>query len=359
MSTSPEKKFGKRFGNLNSFKTSFFENNDGMLRMADGMAEILSAQPLRKTCKICGNPLSAESRPASAGRIPDETLRIKSHGLSYIRCEVCGHLNSEHEDTDDFANKVYVEDDYAKNYSEADKEQYQKRCELIYIPKAEFLRDSLNKEGISAESADILDIGAGCGYFVTAARSLGMKAEGIEVSAGEVEYGNKISGSRILTHVGLTDSIDYIRNTDKNIISAIGVLEHLTHLSENLAAIRNNDNIRYLYASVPMFSFSCAFEASHQDCYNRHMGGTHTHLFTNESIACMAESIGFEVAYEWRFGSDINDLYRFIMVELAKNDNKEFADYFAKKFTPLMDELQLVLDKSEFSSENHFILKKT
>ena len=375
MSTSPEKKFGKSFGNLNSFKTSFFENNDGMLAMADKMAEVLSAQPLRRTCKICGSPLSMEpfhqegelgpsclpgmSRPTPAGNTPGKALRIKSHGLSYIRCETCGHLNSEHEDTDDFANKVYVEDDYARNYSEADREQYKRRCELIYIPKAEFLRDSLNKEGVSADSIDILDIGAGCGYFVSAARTLNMKAEGIEVSAGEVEYGNKISGSEILTHVGLTDSIDYIRKTDKNVISAIGVLEHLTHLSENLTAIRDNNNIRYIYASVPMFSFSCAFEASHQDCYNRHMGGTHTHLFTNESIACMAERIGFEVAYEWRFGSDINDLYRFIMVELAKNDNKEFADLFTKKFTPLMDELQLILDKSEFSSENHFILKRT
>ncbi len=72
----------------------------------------------------------------------------------------------------------------------------------------------------------------------------------------------------------------------------------------------------------------------------------------------MADSIGFETAYEWRFGSDINDLYRFIMVELAKTDNKSFAAMFSEKFTPLMDELQLVLDKSEFSSELHFILRR-
>ena len=185
-----------------------------------------------------------------------------------------------------------------------------------------------------------------------------MQAVGIEVSASEVEYGNAIGAETLLTCVGLTDSIAYIRDTKANIISAIGVLEHLIHLRKNLDAIRENKNIRYLYASVPMFSFSCAFEASHQDCYNRHMGGTHTHLFTNESIAYMAESIGFEIAYEWRFGSDINDLYRFIMVELGKTGNQAFASLFSEKFTPLMDEIQLILDKSEFSSELHFILKR-
>ncbi len=72
----------------------------------------------------------------------------------------------------------------------------------------------------------------------------------------------------------------------------------------------------------------------------------------------MAEKIGFEVAYEWRFGSDINDLYRFLRVSIAKNGNPEFASYFSEKFVPLMDKLQLVLDESEFSSELHFILRR-
>ena len=342
-----EKKYGKSFGKLNSFKTNFFENNDGMLKMADGMAKILAAQPKRKTCKICGSSVTE-----------DISVIVTSHGLKYLQCPKCGHLNSEFEDTDDFAGKVYVEDDYSKNYSEAAKEQYESRRDLIYIPKAEFLRDCLKKEGLEPAEADILDIGAGCGYFVSAVKKLDMQAVGIEVSASEVEYGNAIGAETLLTCVGLTDSIAYIRDTKANIISAIGVLEHLIHLRKNLDAIRENKNIRYLYASVPMFSFSCAFEASHQDCYNRHMGGTHTHLFTNESIAYMAESIGFEIAYEWRFGSDINDLYRFIMVELGKTGNQAFASLFSEKFTPLMDEIQLILDKSEFSSELHFILKR-
>lgn len=337
-----EKKFGKPFGNLNSMKTNFFDDNDGMLEMADGMAKVLSEQPVRKTCKICGSVL-------------DKPL-FYSHGLGYIECGSCGHLNSEFEDTDVFASKVYVEDDYSKNYSAQDRAGYEKRLQSIYVPKAEFLQDCLQKE--NAGKIKILDIGAGCGYFVAAARKLGMDADGIELSQNQVDYGNAMAGEEILTHVGLTGSIDYIRQTDANVISAIGVLEHLIHLDENLDAVRENQNIRYLYASVPMFSFSTAFEAANQHCYNRHTGGTHTHLFSNESVARMAEKIGFEVAYEWRFGSDINDLYRFLRVSIAKNGNPEFASYFSEKFVPLMDKLQLVLDESEFSSELHFILRR-
>ena len=341
-----DKKYGKSFGDLNSLKANFFNNNDGMLKMADGMADVLNSQPVRTTCKVCGSTLK-------------EAI-VHSHNIDYVVCDKCGHLNSLHEDTDDFASKVYIEDDYSKNYSSKDRSEYDKRMNLIYVPKAEFLRDSLKKDGV--ENVKILDIGAGCGYFVAATRKIGMESTGVEVSANQVNYGNSMmdaaEGEEYLTCVGLHDSIDYIKNTDANVVSAIGVLEHLINLRENLDAIKENENIKYLYASVPMFSFSCAFEAAFQDCYNRHMGGTHTHLFTNESIQKMADSIGFEVAYEWRFGSDINDLYRFLTVSLQKNGNEEFARVFADKFTPLMDKLQLVLDESEFSSELHFILKR-
>ena len=339
---SAEIKYGKPFGNLNSMKKNFFENNDGMLSMADEMADVLKNQPLREYCKICGSKLSAPL--------------FESHGLRYIKCDNCNHLNSEFADTNEFASKVYVEDDYSKNYSAPDKEGYEKRLNSIYIPKAEFLKDCLKKEGIS--DIDVLDIGAGCGYFVSALRRLGINSVGIEVSKNQVDYGNACAEEEILTHVGLKDSIDYIKNTNANVISAIGVLEHLIDLRDNLEAIKNNTGVQYVYASVPMFSFSCAFEAANQHCYNRHTGGTHTHLFTNESIAYMAESIGFEMAYEWRFGSDINDLYRFLIVSMSKNGNSEFASYFSNKFVPLMDKLQLILDESEFSSEMHFILKR-
>ena len=134
---SIKKKYSKPFGDLNTLKTSFFVNNDGMLDMADGMADVLLMQPKRTTCKICGAKLG---KPL-----------YHSHRIGYIECEKCGHLNSECEDTDDFASKVYVEDDYSKNYSAVDRDSYIRRRDMIYAPKAEYLRDCLKHEGLDAE----------------------------------------------------------------------------------------------------------------------------------------------------------------------------------------------------------------
>ncbi|MBR4718919.1 MAG: hypothetical protein IKP31_01610, partial [Lachnospiraceae bacterium] len=100
-----EKKYGKSFGDLNSLKQNFFINNDGMLKMADGMADIINAQPVRKVCKICGAALSyaddalkTEDNKGTghAGCI------VRSHNIDYVVCPKCGHLNSANEDTDDF-----------------------------------------------------------------------------------------------------------------------------------------------------------------------------------------------------------------------------------------------------------------
>lgn len=334
--------YGKPIGNLMQFKSDFFKKNEAMLKMADDMGDVLRRQPKRETCKMCGSKLG---KPL-----------FTSHNIGYVLCPVCGHVSSEYEDTDEFANKVYIEDDYLKNYSENDKEAYRKRLETIYIPKAAYLKECLQKETMT--EAKLLDIGAGSGYFVQAAKELDMQAEGIEISKAQVDFANAMAGAVILKAVDSGHISEYIRNADVNILSAIGVFEHIITLEDTLQAISANPNIQYVYLSVPMFSYSCAFEASYQSCYNRHTGGTHTHLFSQQSLQYMAEKMGFEVAYQWKFGSDAMDLYRMLCVSLEQNGNSEFKDYFAEKFVPLLDDIQLLFDKSDFASEVHMVMKR-
>lgn len=338
---SSNDKYGKPIGNLMQFKSNFFEQNEAMLKMADEMGNILRRQPKRKGCKICGSKLG-------------EPL-FTSHDIGYLLCDHCGHLNSEFEDTEEFANKVYIEDDYLKNYSEADKEAYKKRLETIYIPKAEYLKECLVKE---KKDWNVLDIGAGSGYFVQAAKTLGLKAEGIEISPTQVTFANQMAGEEILKCVPSDQISDYIRTTKAEVLSAIGVFEHIITLQDTLKAIQDNSSIRYIYLSVPMFSFSCAFETSHQLCYNRHTGGTHTHLFSQQSLQYMADSMDFMIESQWKFGSDAMDLYRFLCVSLEQSGNKEFKDYFSEKFLPLIDDIQLLFDQSDFASEVHMLMKR-
>ena len=146
--------------------------------------------------------------------------------------------------------------------------------------------------------------------------------------------------------------------TKCNVLSFIGVFEHIINLDEILECIRKNPEVKYVYLSVPMFSMSCVFEASHQKCYNRHAGGTHTHLFSDSSLKYMAEEMGFEESASWKFGSDMMDLYRMLCVSLDQNGNSALKDYFAPKFLSMLDDLQMVVDKSEFASEIHLLLRR-
>ncbi|MCR4589528.1 MAG: class I SAM-dependent methyltransferase [Lachnospiraceae bacterium] len=340
-----DRKYGKPLGNILAIKSDFFEHNDEMLKMSARQADALIAQKKREKCKICHTPIEGEPL-------------YKSQRMEYFLCPVCGHLNSANEDTDDFANRVYLEDTYENNYSEGDREKYINRLETIYIPKAEFLLEALKEDGLSKEDIRLLDDGAGSGYFVGAMRKLGVDAVGIEISGAQVEFANKMNGEEVLSRADSRDIIGIISETKSNVVSFIGVMEHITNLDEVLEAVKGNENIRYIYLSVPMFSMSCVFEASHQKCYNRHAGGTHTHLFSDSSLEYMAERIGFKELKSWKFGSDMMDLYRMLCVSLEQNGNGALKDYFAPKFVKMIDELQLTVDKNEFASEIHLILKR-
>ena len=60
----------------------------------------------------------------------------------------------------------------------------------------------------------------------------------------------------------------------------------------------------------------------------------------------------------WWFGSDMMDLHRQITVTLAKNkDSTNIVSSWDKLFKPLIDKLQLEIDKSRLSSSVHMLLK--
>ncbi len=340
-----QRKYGKPLGNILAIKSDFFEHNDEMLKMSAHQADALIIQKKREQCKICHSPIEGDPL-------------YRSQRMEYYLCPVCGHLNSANEDTEDFAERVYLADTYENNYSEEDREKYENRLNTIYIPKADFLLESLKEDGLSKEEIKLLDDGAGSGYFVGALRKLDVDASGIEISPAQVRFANKMNGAEVLKQVDSGDIAGILSGTKANVLSFIGVFEHIINLDEIIEAIRKNTNVRYVYLSVPMFSMSCVFEASHQKCYNRHAGGTHTHLFSDESLKYMADSMGFTELKSWKFGSDMMDLYRMLCVSLEQNGNSRLKDYFAPKFLKMIDELQLTVDKNEFASEIHLILKR-
>lgn len=123
--------------------------------------------------------------------------------------------------------------------------------------------------------------------------------------------------------------------------------------------LKYNDNVKFLYISVPTFSLSVYLEIFSPEIFHRQLHGGHTHLYTEKSLSHLCKEFGFEVTAEWWFGTDIVDLFRHISVTLEKiKCSKKLMELWRQGIISLIDAMQLEIDKKHFSSEVHIVLKK-
>jgi hypothetical protein len=345
------KRYSKPFGKLLDFKREFFDSNDSKLEEFRNIASIYSSQPRRLACKNCGYQLDVSPSGCFV------KLRVE-----YCLCSRCGHCNGAYEDTDAFCRSLYTDDrgeSYAKNYAAVDTQQYRNRVSEIYLPKANFLRDALAE--IGERPVRLADFGAGAGYFVSAAMECGFSdVTGYEPSETLVNLGNAMMGSNRLIGHDLSDVVTLIERSDATVASFIGVLEHLQKPRDILKALSDNDHIKYVFFSVPLFSPTVVLESIFQEVMPRHLTGRHTHLYTENSIQYFCDEFRFNRKSEWWFGLDICDLYRSVLISLQKANttNAALQTYWTESFMPLIDELQNVLDKRQACSEVHMLLEK-
>jgi SAM-dependent methyltransferase len=326
-------------------KEKFFLENSKHLKNALILNKLYSEQPLRKSCKVCGAHLPTK-------------VDFNSHGIGYVFCEECNHLNGRFDDTEKFTSGMYISEGgakYAVNYVD---ENYKKRTSDIYTPKIDFFLKAL-----SSNVSSLLDVGCGGGYLVNAALQRGVHAVGIDVSRHTVEYGNenitKIHGKKPLTLVDEVEFYEKIIAFKGDAISAIGVIEHLRDPQKFFDAFKLSE-ATYLFYSVPMFSLSAIVENIFKDIFPRQLSGGHTHLFTNASIEKMNLLCGAKVISEWRFGTDILDIYRSFAVSLKANKVSDvLMQEFENGFIGSIDKLQSTLDNTHFCSEIHSVIMKS
>lgn len=345
------KRYSKPLGDLFSFKQDFFNENDAKLHEFKDIAKLYRQQPTRMRCKNCDGQIE----------FTDESSFSKLD-VQYSFCVHCGHLNGAHEDTDAFLSALYVDDrgeNYASTYLATDKLAYQKRVNEIYLPKAQFLCDALSEVG--EQPGRLIDFGAGAGHFVAAAGLSGFTdAIGYEPSDTLVEFGNTMIGQHSLIPHKLSDLIKIIQNAEAQVASMIFVLEHAQAPRSVLRALSENENIQYVYFSVPLFSPTVLFESVFPDVMPRHLVAGHTHLYTERSIRYFCEEFGFSTVAEWWFGLDIGDLYRSLWISIGKAEtpNAPLREYLSKELLPLVDRLQNVLDEAHQCTEVHMLLRK-
>jgi len=217
----------------------------------------------------------------------------------------------------------------------------------------------LSEEG--EQQTQLVDFGAGAGYFLSAAIQCGFhECRGYEPSATLARWGNAMLGEDLLIQHDLDDIITLIEKAEGNVASFIGVLEHLRHPREALKALGENKTIEYVFFSVPLFSPSVVLEMVFPEIMPRHLAAGHTHLYTENSIQHFCDEFGFERRSEWWFGLDMTDLSRSVLVSLQKQTSatSSLQRYWTKRITPLVDNLQTVLDEARQCSEVHMLIRK-
>jgi 2-polyprenyl-3-methyl-5-hydroxy-6-metoxy-1,4-benzoquinol methylase len=344
-------KFGKPYAPLLRHKHKYFSQNAEELANSKRIGAIYSAQPLRTECKNCLT--SKPSDPAS----------FTKQDLVYWFCDHCGHVNGAHDDTEAFCAQVYTGSgsvNYARNYSSEDQEAFFKRRDDIYVPKAEFLRDVLEEEGLDPMEQQYADIGAGSGYFVSALHLLGMQyVVGYDVSLQQVEHGNALLGSSALQHMTSMDLERSASTLSQNIITFIGVIEHLRRPTQFMKDLGQNPSVTHVLLSVPLMSPAVFLEVAFQDVFHRHFAGRHTHCYNEQSLTWLARESGFEECAAWWFGSDLADIYRMVYVTmLQQQQDARVIEKWSETFLPVLDEMQKVIDKKKIASEVHLVLRK-
>ena len=340
--------YGKSSNDLISHKNVFFKNNNQLLSDGTDLNKIYAQQPKRLNCKNCDHEIHKVS--------------FTKLGVDYLICENCTHLNGANEDTDEFCSHVYTENkgvNYSNLYNSKSANEYVKRVKDIYEPKANFINNYLVNSNLDPMELKFADFGAGSGYLVSALKALKFNnVIGYEVSEHQVLYGNQMMKDNLLHQISLQSTAQKISLVDADIVSMIGVLEHLQNPREILSAISANKNIKFFYISVPLFSISVFFEMIFPTVMNRQLSGAHTHLYTEKSLEYMAKEFKFENVATWWFGTDMVDLYRSVHVLLdKKNDTKSMTHLWSEMFSSIIDPLQLSLDKKHLSSEVHMIFR--
>ncbi len=341
-------KYGKKIEDIKNIKKDFLLKNDIFLRNQLLKNKIYKNQPKRKKCKNCEQRLTGE--------------KIKVQNIEYIYCNKCDHLNGIYQDTERFIETIYKTKsiNYSKNYFESEKKNYLKRVKNIYKPKAEFLKSNIK----NYNKLNILDFGAGSGYFLAALKEVKINNFlGLEISNDQVSYGkNMLKKIHISTEklkcLSFENSLKLINKSNNfNCITLMGVLEHISQLSKFMKTLKNNKKIKIIYLVVPLFSLTAVIESVFPKIFNRHLGGSHTHLFTENSLKYLFKKNGFHPHSEWWFGQDFNDLARSLEVTSKKFKNIA-SEKVISQIQNLIDDFQIVLDKKKLSSEVHIIFSR-
>ena len=343
-------KFGKSQKGYVDLNSVFYDlsQNQEFLKKLKFYNKVYKKQPKRTNCKLCLRKLQIKD------------IAFERNKIRYFICDNCGQLNGQFQDTVKYNKLIYEKDGgLASIYSKFSKKKFDEKVTNIYLPKVNFLINVLKKQNINFKDLKCCDFGTGSGFMIKALLDRGFKkVVGLEVSDEQVKYGNMMIGKKLITKNNSEEIEHLAEKINAQIVTSIFHLEHIENPLRFLQKIKKNKNIKYLFISVPLYSFGVIFELLFDKVMPRILGECHTHLFTNESLKWIENKLSFKLIGSWWFGSDMFDLHKSIMISLKnKMGNNSIASKFHQNFEVIWDSMQKIIDKKKMCSEVHLVYR--
>lgn len=282
----------------------------------------------RTACPCCGAPAATGAPELTVTDIP------------YTRCGGCGHLWVVNQPTPE-ALAARFRDDDALSGVYTDTAALERRMRDIVAPKLDWVRDAAARFGRGV--ARSVDLGAGGGHFVAAARRAGLDASGFEISLASCAFARDVLGVD-LVHGDVLAAAPPAEGVD--VVTLWGVLEYVPEPAgfvEHAARFLADDGL--LVVEVPRAdALSTAVQRAFPDTVWRHMEPTsHVNVFSDASLATLLWDAGFAPVAAWYFGMDAYELVCQLAMRLP-------ADAVAG-MAPALVALQPVLDRARLCDD--------
>ncbi len=332
------KKFSKPASDISIEMEDWAIKDDETLYKTSKKLESLEFIATRNKCLLCGNSLE---------NIPPFTHR----SVDYKSCKACNHIQSV---------QVPVEEtNFDQIYPPLNKRDWEKRRDRIYLPKLEWIEESIKATmpKFNLEDSGWLDLGSGGGYFLGALKSKKYQnIFGIEENLHLISRSNDILKEEIV--FGLDKSDFYIDRQETEVITNWFVLEHLNDPWVILNNLKNKPKGTLFAFSVPVFGFAAILEQVSEEHAARSLDGlVHRQIYTQNSIDFLLDAINYKKLSEWTFGQDSLDLKRLILKKINKKSLSEgmLLEDIQNKLGGIIDPIQEVLDRAEFSDAKHIL----
>ena len=332
------KKFSKPSSDLSKESVDWLLKDDEILFRTNEDIKNLSYLANRETCLLCGTALEgAES--------------FMHRSVDYICCRNCNHIQS--------VRIPASEAEFDQIYPPLNKKDWEKRRDRIYLPKLEWIEESLkiSMPKLSLKDLGWLDLGSGGGYFLGALKSKEYKdIKGIEENSHLISRSNEFFQEEIV--FGLDKSEFYLNHSETNIVTNWFVLEHLNDPWIILNNLKNKPKGTLFAFSVPVFGFGTILEQVSEEYAARSLDGlVHRQIFTQQSIDYMLNKMNYKKVSDWTFGQDSLDLKRLILKKINKRSFSEgmLLEDIQNKIGSIVDPIQEVLDRADFSDAKHIL----